>query len=123
MKHGTKVVPWARGGKHMVYNPTEFTNAFLANNTVPVRLPVESPALCSDRFVESIVVDHKEGTLVTLVNWTNGPVKNLEVQVRVKDAPKTVRTVSGQRNLDFTHKDGVVAFRLDLAEADYIVLK
>jgi hypothetical protein len=72
--------------------------------------------------VESIVLDHKNGTLLTLVNWTNGPVKDLEVHVRMKDAPKTVRTVSGQRNLVFTAKDGVVTFRLDLAEADYVLL-
>jgi len=41
----------------------------------------------------------------------------------MKDVPKTIRTVSGQRNLAFTHKDGVVTFRLDLAEADYVVLR
>jgi hypothetical protein len=73
--------------------------------------------------VESIVLDHKDGTLLTLVNWTNGPVKDLEMQVRMKDTPKTVRTVTDQRNLDFTARDGVVTFRLDLAEADYVVLK
>ena len=43
-------------------------------------------------------------------------------RARMKDAPKTVRTVSGQRNLAFTARDGVVAFRLDLAEADYVLL-
>ncbi len=62
---------------------------------------------CSNFQVESIMLDHKDGTLLTLVNWTNAPVKNLEVEVRMKDAPKTVRTVSGHRNLAFTAKGGV----------------
>lgn len=122
IKQATRTVPWARGGRNMVYNPTEFSNAFITNNTVPVRLPVESPTLCSNGLVESIVLDHKDGTLLTLVNWTNAPVKNLDVQVRMPYAPKTVRTVSGQRNLEFTTKDGVVSFRLDVAEADYVLL-
>ena len=73
-------------------------------------------------LIEPIVLDHKDGRLLTLVNWTNAKVLDLEVQVRMKDAPKTVRTVSGQRNLAFTAKDGVVTFRLDLAEADYVLL-
>ena len=37
----------------------------------------------------------------TEVHATNAPVKNLDVQVRMPYAPKTVRTVSGQCNLDF----------------------
>jgi hypothetical protein len=40
----------------------------------------------------------------------------------MKDMPKTVRTVSGQRNLAFGTRNGVVTFRLDLAEADYVLL-
>ena len=54
------------------------------------------------------VLDHKDGTLVTLVNWTNAPVKDLKVEVRMDGAVKTVRTVSGQRELAFTAANGVV---------------
>ena len=106
----------------MAYNPTEFDdNADLVFGTAPIN-DAKRPAKCSRDFIESIVLEHKDGTLLTLVNWTNAPVKDLEVQVRMKDAPKTVRTVSGQRNLAFTAKDGVVLFTLDLAEADYVLL-
>jgi hypothetical protein len=123
MKTGTRPISWARGGKHMVYNPAD--HAKDAKDLIGVgafAALIQRPAYCSTELVESIVLDHKDGTLLTLVNWTNAPVKNLEVEVRMKDAPKTVRTVSGQRNLAFTAKDGVVTFRLDLAEADYVLL-
>lgn len=120
-KTGTRQIPWARGGRHVVYNPTTFDPVL----TEAVRAGVaklDRPAVCSTELVESIVLDHKDGTLLTLVNWTNEPVKGLEVQVRMKDAPKSVRTVSGQREVPFTAKGGVVTFKLDLAEADYVLL-
>jgi hypothetical protein len=117
-----KAGPWARGGKHVVHSIVSFDkDPFVA--VVKPASKAEREAEASKDGIESIVLDHKDGTLLTLVNWTNGPVKDLEVQVRMKDAPKTVRTVSGQRNLDFKHNDGVVTFRLDLAEADYVVLR
>ena len=122
MVTGRSPTPWARGGKHTLYNPTTF-NTDLWSSVVLAAPENIRHVTCSENTVESIVLDHKDGTLLTLVNWTNAPVKDLEVQVRMKDAPKTVRTVSGQRNLEFTAKDGVVSFRLDLAEADYVVLK
>jgi hypothetical protein len=126
MKSAIKQIPWARGGRHVVYNPTGHEIAF--HGMIGRGIPAEQPAICRDKvsglynLAESIVLDHKDGTLVTLVNWANAPLKDVEVAVRMKDAPKTVRTVSGQRNLEFTAKDGVVTFRLDLAEADYVLL-
>lgn len=124
MKHGLRVTPWARGGHHMLYNPDGFKISDISVVHGGMDFSQVKPVgKCSNNLVESIVLDHKDGTLLTLVNWTNSPVKDLEVQVRMKDAPKTVRTVSGQRNLAFTAKDGVVTFRLDLAEADYVVLR
>ena len=121
LKSGVKQTPWARGGRHMVYNPIGFD--VFAGTLIGIAVVDEQrPAIGSVNAVESIVLDHKDGMLLTLVNWTNAPVKDLEVQVRMKDAANAVRTVSGQRNLAFTAKDGVVTFRLDLAEADYVLL-
>ena len=129
MKTTVKAQPWARGGRLTLHyqNPSTDLPPLIWQYLVilgPSVGKIDRAADCkfSEGKVESIVLDHKDGTLLTLVNWTNGPVKDLEVQVRMKDAPKTVRTVSGQRNLAFTAKDGVVTFRLDLAEADYVML-
>lgn len=121
MKSGLRAIPWARGGKHVVYNPTGFD----ATLTQAVRLGVtgiERSAVSSIEGVESVVLDHKDGTLLTLVNWTNAPLKEIEVQLRMKDAPKSVRSVSGQREIAFTAKDGIVTFKLPLPEADYVLL-
>ena len=62
----------------MVYNPTDFDAAA----TKLVRLGVEAKqpirdVECGNGLVEAIVMDHKDGTLLTLVNWTNGPLKKL----------------------------------------------
>jgi hypothetical protein len=121
MKSGLRPTPFARGGRHVVYNPTNFD----ATLTQAVRLGVasiERPAVSSVEGVESIVLDHKDGMLLTLVNWTNEPLKEIEVQVRMQEAPKKVRSVSGQREIPFTAKDGVVTFKVPLSEADYVLL-
>jgi hypothetical protein len=136
VKSTLKPRPWARGGRHTLHywedRFVEFSKAMTSDKDTPASfwfrslvapvMPLDRAAFCGNTGVESIVLDHKDGTLVTLVNWTNAPVKNLEVEVRMKEAPKSVRTVSGQRELAFTVNNGVVTFKLDLAEADYVLL-
>ena len=123
MKTGLKVIPYARGGRHCVYNPENFDLAA----TKLVRLGVEArqlePAVdCSTPGVEAVVIDHKDGTLVTLVNWTNAPLKELKVSVRVPAKPREVRSVAAQAALPADFKDGMVTFQTRLDEADYILL-
>ncbi|MBI2803441.1 MAG: hypothetical protein HYX68_00475 [Planctomycetes bacterium] len=125
VKTAVRPIPWARGGRYMPYNPV---SADLDSpQMVTLGTAFSNPpkdVVASNPHVEGIVIDHKGGTLLTLVNWTNAKVLNMiEIEVRMKDSPKTVRTVSGQRNLAFTHKDGIVRFNIDLAEADYVVLR
>jgi hypothetical protein len=60
---------------------------------------------------------------VTLVNWTNRPLAELSVTVRVPFVPKTIRSVAAQRNLaGATFADGAVTFSTSLADADYVLL-
>jgi hypothetical protein len=118
-----KAVPWARGGRHTVYNPVEFST--VATRLVGIGVatrPIPQAAVCSNPYVEAAVIDHKDGTLVTLTNWTNGPLKKLSVDVRVAAAPRQVRSVQGQRELSATYANGVATFTLDLDEADYVLL-
>jgi hypothetical protein len=123
MKSALKVTPWARGGRHMLYNPVNFDPAA----TRLVRLGIdakkaEQAAVCSDPGVEAVVLDHKDGTLLTLVNWTNGPVRGLKVTVKLPAAPKAVRTVAGQKSLPMEFGQGAVTFTTDLDDADFILL-
>ena len=123
MKPALRVQPWPRGGNKQVYNPTEFAPA----STKLVRLgvdarPVEQPAACGNPLVEAIVLDHPSGTLVTLLNWTNAPIKGMPVTVRVPFVPQTVRSVAGQKALEKQSAGGTVTFKIDLDEADYVLL-
>jgi hypothetical protein len=123
MKTALRPIPFARGGRHTVYNPTDFDPS--ATRLVRLGLDARAPepaAVCSQPGVEAIVLDHKDGTLVTLVNWTNGPLKDLKVSVRLARQPATARSVSGQKDLHLEYANGRATFQLDLAEADYVLL-
>src|SRR6185295_9873986 len=122
MKTAVRVQPWPRGGRKLVYNPVDFDPAA----TKLVRLGVDAKrvvqdAVCSDDHVEAIVLDHPQGTLLTLVNWTNGPAKDLKVSVRLPASPKSARSVAGQKEIKTDYKDGVATFTLDVPEADYVL--
>ena len=123
MKTALRVQPWARGGRHTVYHPTDFLPAAdrLARLAVEVKPPA-SPVVCSVPGVEGAVIDGPTGSVVTLVNWTNGPAKAVQVAVRLPAAPKGARSVVRQQNLTPQFADGVATFSLDLAEADYVLL-
>ncbi|MEQ8787647.1 MAG: beta-galactosidase trimerization domain-containing protein [Pirellulaceae bacterium] len=123
MKTALKQQPWPRGGERHIYNPTEFDPAA----TKLVRLGVEASrakptATTSEPLVETIVTDHPLGTLVTLVNWTNAPIDELAVSLRLPFSPKAARSVAGQKNLAATADKGVVTFKTPLTDADYILL-
>jgi hypothetical protein len=123
-KTALRPTPWARGGRHTVYNPVDFTAAAIGI----VRLAIEARTIpravaCSNPYVEAAVIDHPDGTLLTLINWTNAPLKKLNVGVRVPQAPRQVRSVEGQRDLTAGFANGVASFTLDLDEADYILLR
>ena len=123
MKSALRPIPFARGGRHVVYNPVDFdpTATKLVLLGVDTCKP-EQAVVCGQAGVEAVVIDHKDGALVTLVNWTNGPLKALTVKVRLAAAPKEVRTVSGQKAIPSKYADGAVTFTLDLEEADFVLL-
>ncbi len=122
MRTGLRAIPYARGGRHSLYNPTGFDPAAttlvrlgLSNN--PVR-----ECVCSVEGVEATVLDNPKGTLVTLTNWTDEPA-TVTVQLRSAFAPKSVRTVQGQKPLDAKYADGVATFSTVVADADYILVQ
>jgi hypothetical protein len=123
MKTALKVQPWPRGGERHIYNPTDFDPA--AARLVRLGVDAANPqraVTTSEPLVEAIVMDHPRGTLVTLVNWTNEPLKELDVTVRVPFAPKSVRSVAGQKDLPVKSADGAATFTTSLDDADYVLL-
>lgn len=123
MRTGLRPIPYARGGRGTVYNPTGFSPAAtkLACLGVDSRKP-DRAAWTSEPGVEAVVMDHADGTLVTLVNWTNGPVAKLAVSVKLDRAPTSARSVSGQKAVEVKHEAGVARFTIDLAEGDFVML-
>jgi hypothetical protein len=122
MKTGLRVIPYARGGRHSLYNPSGFDETAtalvrlgLSNN--PVR-----ECVCSLEGVEATVLDNPKGTLVTLTNWTDKPA-TVTVQLRSAFAPRSVRSVQGQKALDAKYADGVATFSTTVADADYILVE
>lgn len=124
MRSGVRQVPWARGGRRMVYNPTVFDVgatrlALLATEDVDLPRDVE----CSNPFVEAFVIDNDGGTLLTLTNWDNEPQPGLTVRLRMPVRPSGVRSVQQQTDLAFDYADGWISFETDLEWADYFIVR
>lgn len=128
MKTGLPAEPFARAGNKRK-NPVDFAPAAARLTQLGADAKAVARAVvCSKTGVEAAVIDHKDGTLVTLLNWTNAPLKDLEVTVRMKQSARDVRSVRLQKSLPHEFKvfsgfkDLEAVFRLDLDDADYILL-
>jgi hypothetical protein len=124
LRSALKPVPWARGGRVNLYNPTDFDPAakrlaWLGVDAVEIPREVD----CSNRHVEALLLDNKAGTLLTLINWTNQPtVRDLQVTVRLNGPPKEVRSVTGNRQLQWEFERGQLSFAVDVDAADFIMI-
>jgi len=124
IRSGLKPVPFARGGHKLLYNPTEFSPAAVQLVGLGVsQADIKRHAECSNNFVETLVMDSDKGTLVTLVNWDNMELPGLQVNVRLPAAPKMVRSVQQQQEIEgWEFNDGILSFTTDLEWADYILI-
>jgi hypothetical protein len=123
MKTGLRVTPFARGGKEMMYNPTNYAPAatklaLLAADSKPLARDV----VCSNQYVEALVRDSDKGTLLTLVNWDNKTLPGLTVSIKMPAAPKFIRSVQQQKNLPFKYANGTLTFTTNLEWADYYLI-
>jgi hypothetical protein len=101
--------------------PTKFDN-------VPSRLVglpaafIDLPVKCSERLVESTVIEAKSGVVIPLVNWGAGPVKGLTVTVSIKVPTAKITLASGGAVKHRTER-GKHIFTLDLDVADALILR
>ncbi len=125
LKTGVLPLPWARGGRVNLYNPTEYSPA--ATQLVALGIEAKQPVrdvICSNRFVESLLLENEKGTCLTLVNWTNEPSLNgLEVSVRLAAEPSEVYSVVQGRKLPAEYSEGRLTFTTNLEAADFLLLK
>jgi hypothetical protein len=124
MKTGVRQVPFARGGKKMVYNPTGYDPAATKLALLGAEAkPLNREVVCSNQYVEALVLDSDRGTLLTLVNWDNEPLPGLTVSIKMPAAPKSIRSVQGQKELPGAkYENGTLTFTTDLEWADYYIL-
>lgn len=83
-----------------------------------IQLPVET----SEPMVETPMLSSTAGTAVTLLNWTNDPVKRLELNIRVPFRVRSLRSVV-HGPLKFDSGPQTIRVSLPLASADIIVIK
>jgi hypothetical protein len=124
MKTSLKQSPWARGGKHTVYNPTTWDPA--ATRLVRLGLDaahVEPPVTTSAPLVEANVIDHAQGAVVSLVNWTDAPIKGVKVSLKLPWPPKAGRSVQDQKPVTIDYAGGTASFTTDLEYGNYIILE
>jgi len=124
MKPALRVTPWARGGRKMVYQPTDFDAAATKLALLGAEAkPLNREVTCSNPLVEALVRDSAQGTLLTLVNWDNKQLPGLTVSIKMPAAPKFIRSVQGQKNLPGAkYENGTLTFTTDLEWADYFIL-
>ncbi|MCR9119307.1 MAG: hypothetical protein NXI22_20440, partial [bacterium] len=108
-----------------LYNPVDFDPA--ATHLVELGLRAAEPTRevnCSRSNVETLLLDNPQGTLLTLVNWTNDDtVGGLQISVRMPSDVKEVFSVVQQKTLPSRYENGRLRFTTDLQAADYIMLK
>jgi len=84
----------------------------------------ERPVLASDPLVETTIIEAKQGTCITLNNWSGRPIKHLQLTLNLAthDPAKEVSLASGKL-VHVSRKTGKPVFTLDLEIADALILR
>jgi len=76
----------------------------------------------SEPLVETSIIRAPTGTIIPLINWSEGPVKKLELTLNVPVPTRQVSLASGNKVRIF-RQHGKVAFALSLDVADTLILR
>jgi hypothetical protein len=95
--------------------PVDFARPLLVEHE---QLPVS----CSVPRVENTVIQAKQGTVISLINWSGAPQKNLKVTVHVPVPAKQISLASGGA-VTMNKEKGALVFTLDLDAADALILR
>lgn len=103
---------------HFIPRDFDFGSRLLFPSVTALDLPV----ICSKRLVENTVIQAKQGTVISLINWTGSPQKDLRVMVNVPVSTKQVSLASGGV-VKMSKDAGKLVFTLDLDVADALILR
>ena len=126
LKTAVRAVPWARGGYTNLYNPTDYdptTTKLIQLGVADMPRPRE--VMCSNPYVEALLLDNKNGTLVTLINWTNEPEVEVTIRVKIPGKPdgRTVRSIQLGKKLESESAGDTLTFKTTVTEADFITIR
>ena len=89
----------------------------------PVRdAGIQLPVTASEPMVETPMLCSRSGAAVTVLNWNNDPVSNLELTIRVPFRVKSVASVI-RGPLKFNPAPGTIHVSLPVASADIVVVR
>ena len=78
---------------------------------------VARPVVCSQPLVQASVIESPHGVAIPLVNWSAGPVTQLQVTVNI-DVPAKARLASGgEVTIQRDGQKTVATLSLDVADA------
>ncbi|MFQ3592795.1 MAG: hypothetical protein SNJ82_06330 [Gemmataceae bacterium] len=122
IRSGLKPIPYARGGRGTFYFPSGYNAAahdlvLLGTKDAAIGFSAQAGA-----GIETLLLDSKAGTLLTLVNWSDRPAKDRLVRVRVPFAPKSVRDITSGTQLKADYAEGVASFRVTVSDATFVTL-
>ena len=103
------------------FHPTDLQTAARDLVAHPAR-DLSRPAICSETLVEPCIVETKTATVLTLANWSKGPIEDLEVKLTGKFPTRKIIRASGKKLKVEKRKDGILLI-LDLEVADAIILR
>jgi hypothetical protein len=83
---------------------------------------VERPVLTSNPLVETTMIEARQGTVISLNNWSAGPVKNLALTLKIPVSFRHPSLASG-KPVRLSRKSGQPVFTLDLEVADALILR
>ncbi len=83
---------------------------------------VERPVVCSEPLVETTVIEARQGTVITLNNWSGKAARKLRMTVNTPFSFREALLASGHR-LQVLRRPGRSQFMLDLDVADALILR
>ena len=101
--------------------PTQFDSAaanLIAMPLASLSLPVE----CSRPLVANGVIQSDSATVIPLINWSAGPIKDLTVTVKIP-TPKGHAALATGGELGVSEVGDTTIFTLDLDVADALILR
>ena len=103
------------------FHPTDLHTAVRRLIARPAR-DILRPVTCSEPLVESCIVETKTASVITLANWSKGPVENLAVKLAGKFPNKKITRSSG-KPLKVEKQETGLLLTLDLEVADAVILR